>query len=58
MSYTQVGECKRCGAPIYAESPWFGVVPPRSMHSCDCFAKVEIRTTTTSHINIKEEEEK
>ena len=36
MSYAQVGTCTTCGAPIYAESPWWGITPPPSQHSCGC----------------------
>jgi len=34
--YTQVGQCPKCGSPIYAPSSWMGVTPPPSKYSCSC----------------------
>ena len=36
MSYAVVGHCPKCGSPVYAESPWWGVTPPPSTPSCNC----------------------
>jgi len=31
-----IGHCPRCGAPIYCQSPWFGIMPPPPIYSCSC----------------------
>ena len=36
IMYTIVGQCPKCGAPIYVESPWWGVTPPPNKYSCSC----------------------
>lgn len=49
MGWVLSGQCPRCGAPIYIESPWFAVTPPPIRYSCTCHAesvKYEIVTTT------------
>ena len=48
MSYTQVGACPKCGAPIYSPSVWGGICHPPVQHSCACNAGVVIYTTSTS----------
>jgi len=48
MGYATVGSCPRCGAPIYAESPWFSILPPPSRPSCSCFPQSETITTNTT----------
>lgn len=35
--FTAVGNCPKCGAPIYVESPWHGITPPPTKYSCGCF---------------------
>jgi hypothetical protein len=35
--YSKISSCPKCGAPIYSTSPWFGVTPPPTQHSCNCF---------------------
>ena len=50
MSYAQVSTCPKCGAPIYAESPWWGINPPPSKYSCACYsglAQYHVITTNT-----------
>ena len=37
MSYTTVGHCPRCGAPIYSPMIWHGITPPPAQYSCACF---------------------
>ena len=37
MSFSIVGHCPKCGAPIYVESPWMGILPPPNVYSCNCF---------------------
>ena len=44
---TQTGSCPHCGAPIYAESPWFGVTPPPPIYTCSCMAHLRMTYTTT-----------
>ena len=34
--FTQVGTCPNCGAPVWAESPWWGITPPPVSYSCAC----------------------
>src|SRR5690606_11514232 len=36
MSFTQVGSCPECGAPVDQQSLWMGVLPPPSYYSCNC----------------------
>lgn len=36
MAWIQVGTCPQCGAPIYEESPWHGVLPPPPRYTCNC----------------------
>lgn len=36
MGYNIVGKCPHCGAPVYAESSWWGIIPPPSHPSCGC----------------------
>lgn len=47
MSYAVVGHCPRCGAPIYAGSPYMSVLPPPNIYSCSCFAAERGTVTTT-----------
>ena len=35
MSYTTVGSCPHCGAPIVSPSVWMGVTPAPSIHTCN-----------------------
>jgi hypothetical protein len=34
MSQTIVGSCPRCGAPIYAESPFFNDTATTEIYTC------------------------
>lgn len=52
MSYAIVGHCPKCGSPVYAESPWWGVTPPPSRPSCSC--NYATRTVTTDSTDVKE----
>ena len=48
MSWTKVGECSQCDAPIYSSSTWMGVFPPPIKYTCMCYkenAQYEIVTT-------------
>ena len=33
---TQIGNCPKCGAPIYVPSIWHGITPPPPMYTCGC----------------------
>ena len=35
-NYTPIGACPHCGAPLYAQSTWGGILPPPVMYSCTC----------------------
>lgn len=54
--YTVVGSCPKCGAPIYTESFWFGILPPPIIHTCSCYPSAQIITTTGGTATIKEGE--
>jgi hypothetical protein len=45
---TVVGNCSRCGAPIYAPTVWYGITPPPSQPTCNCFYANLIYTPTTT----------
>lgn len=48
MSQTQTSSCPICGAPIYAETPWFSILPPPPIYTCNCTAHNRQVITTTS----------
>lgn len=54
MSYVSVGSCPKCGAPIYAESPYWSTLPPTSVHTCNCASPmnytITYTTNTTSYV--------
>jgi hypothetical protein len=54
VSYATVGNCPKCGAPVYAESPWWGVTPPPSRPSCACNPQAVPRIITSSNIILDE----
>lgn len=54
MSFTQVGSCPRCGAPIYAPMMWHAVVPPPNQYTCGCFPQT-LATYTTNTLSIKKQ---
>ena len=45
--YTVVGNCPQCGAPVYAPTAYWSIMPPPSTPSC-CCAPVRVVVTTTS----------
>lgn len=50
MSFAIVGNCPKCGAPVYASMIWQGMTPPPSTPSCGCMvltAPVLTQTGTT-----------
>jgi hypothetical protein len=49
MSYTIVGHCPKCGAPIYAPTVYHSILPPPSTPSCGCVPQA--RTVTTTNTN-------
>lgn len=50
MSQVQTGSCPICGAPIYAESPWWSILPPPPIYTCSCTAHKRRTITTTTAI--------
>jgi len=49
MSHTVIGQCPRCGAPIYSPMMWHGITPPPAQYSCACFkSDSTVYTTNTS----------
>jgi hypothetical protein len=46
MSYTTVGHCPKCGAPIYAPLVWQGITPPPSEKTCQCYPEQKAWTST------------
>ena len=56
--WTKVGECPRCGAPIYTETFYHSILPPGNRYSCSCFPQPREMTTTgtqgTARIDVEE----
>lgn len=48
--FVTVGSCPRCGAPIYAPSPWFSITAPPSYMTCTCIPQPQVFTGTTMPI--------
>ena len=48
MSYTVVGNCPECGAPIYAPTVTWSVMPPPSIPSCSCNPRPQPITTDST----------
>lgn len=48
MSWTPVGHCPKCGAPMYVPMVWHGVQPPSPQRTCGCFPSRTITTNTTN----------
>lgn len=47
--HTQVGNCPKCGAPIYSPSVYHSISPPPPEYTCNCNAtSVMIRYTTST----------
>ena len=44
----QTSSCPKCGAPIYAESLWWSILPPPPIYTCGCTAASR-RTYVTSN---------
>jgi hypothetical protein len=53
--YSIVSNCPKCGAPIYVVSPWWGLTPPPTTYSCECFLQVNVSTSDSTTIKIKKE---
>ena len=49
-SLYQTSSCPKCGAPIYAISPWHSVSPPPNQFTCECFPSA---ATYNSSINVR-----
>ena len=43
----QTSSCPICGAPIYAESPYWSILPPPPIYTCGCTMDKR-KTYTTS----------
>ena len=39
--------CPHCGAPIFLQSPWHGVVPPPAQYTCSCIRPTQKSKWTT-----------
>ena len=50
MSQIQTGSCPKCGAPIYAETPWWAITPPPPIYTCNCTAHLRQVITSNSVI--------
>lgn len=53
--YVETGHCPKCGALIYAESPWWGTIPPPPRYTCGCNAnndRIRIVTTTSTNCTV------
>jgi hypothetical protein len=50
-TYTTVGNCPKCGAPIYVPTVWHGILPPPNMYSCGCFPSARTMTETHTKTN-------
>lgn len=46
MSWSTVGHCPKCGAPIYVPLIWNGVDPPPNTYTCGCNPQPKIVTQT------------
>jgi hypothetical protein len=47
-TYTTVGNCPKCGAPIYAPTIWHGILPPPNQYTCGCYPQPKTITTTNT----------
>jgi hypothetical protein len=47
-TYTTVGNCPKCGAPIYAPTIWHGILPPPNQYTCSCYPQSKTITTTNT----------
>jgi len=52
MSFTQVGSCPHCGAPLYSPMAWWGIMPPPVQYSCNCAAGKQGVVTTDNTYTI------
>jgi len=51
MSYTIIGSCPKCGAPIYCPTVWHGITPPPTSYSCWCHpVSISVKTTGTFYL--------
>jgi len=51
--YSQISQCPKCGAPIYATNPWHGTCPPPPIYSCSCRFGADQATSTESDTLLK-----
>ncbi len=48
MSYTQIGACPVCGAPIYVPTVWQSITPPLPVYTCTCRLQKTVSDLSTS----------
>lgn len=48
MSWTQVGACPKCGAPIYVPGFYHSVLPPPPQHTCGCWTQPSMTVNATT----------
>ncbi|MDO8672713.1 MAG: hypothetical protein Q7O66_14980 [Dehalococcoidia bacterium] len=46
--HTIVGNCPKCGAPIYSPMMWHSIMPPPSIYGCTCYSQTTRVITTDS----------
>lgn len=51
MSYTIVGYCQVCAAPMHVPTMWMGIYPPVPQASCACAQRGQFRGLMPSHVN-------
>ena len=52
MSYSQVGSCPKCGAPIYSPSVWHAVTPPPITYTCNCNSQSYYTCSSSSGVGL------
>lgn len=48
MSYTVVGHCPKCGAPIHSPMFHHSILPPPVTYTCGCHPVSAVITTATT----------
>ena len=41
--WTQIGNCPRCGAPMYQPTAYWSIIPPPVTRTCSCFSDRSLR---------------
>lgn len=50
MSWTQTGSCPKCGAPIYAPTFSWSIIPPPPHYTCNCVPRNVFTSTNSTNI--------